>query len=133
MKSIGISILNKMEKSELIEEIRSNQFYINQLEKEIKKQSFKWREYYSKKEYRQQPEVKAKRRDYIKRPEVKAKRREYRQQPEVKAKRRDYIKRPEVKAKQKIYWKEYSQRPEVKAKKEIYWKEYHKKNKNDNN
>lgn len=103
------------------------------------------------KEYRQRPEVKAKKRErdkeYRNMPENKARAKEYNkeyyktyiQRPGVKARIRkyvnEYLQNPENKAKRKKYSSEYKKRPEVKAREKIknmlpknktYHKEYSK-------
>ena len=66
-----------------------------------------WKDPEKRKEYRQRPEVKERRKKY---------RQEYRQRPEVKEKerirKREYRQRPEVKEKTKNEMREYRQRPE---------------------
>jgi len=83
-------------------------------------------------EYRQRPEVKARRKKYEQRPEVKERirqlQRERYQRPEVKERirqlQRERYQRPEVKTRKKESHYTYTQKPEIKIKLKRYWSEY---------
>ena len=62
---------------------------------------------------------------------TKRRQKEYRNRPEVKAKRDAYNKRPEVIEARKIAAAKYSAKPHVKAKRRAYAKEYYQRVKND--
>jgi hypothetical protein len=73
-----------------------------------------------KKDYYQNPEVKARTKEYNKKPEVQARHKKRQQTPEAKARAKEHLQIPGARIRQKEYQRGYSQTSKAKAQKEVY-------------